>query len=111
MYLPIIFLTLSALVAIANQCVFIETWLRRRRGIRFRYASIPFASLACGCVVWIRARGTFGFWAFVPALLDPGTWAILPLAWKWWAERSAAARKPQWKKPKDTWKQHEPPPD
>ena len=97
MYGPIILLTLSAMVAIANLCISIETWLRRRQGVMLHYSNIPFASLVCGCVVWIKARGTFGFWSFVPALLDPGTWAIFPLAWRYWASRTEAAerRKPR----------------
>jgi hypothetical protein len=92
-YAPIILLTLSALIAIANLCISIETWLRRRSGTKIKYSNVPFASLACGCLVWAKARGTFGWWAFVPALLDPGTWAIIPLVWNYCASRMMQAQK------------------
>jgi hypothetical protein len=88
-YIGIVFFTLSALAAIANLCMAIETWLRRRSGINTRYSLVPFASLAFGFLAWFKARGTFGLGAFVPAMLDPGTWAIIPLWFKYWARRSA----------------------
>jgi hypothetical protein len=90
-YMGIIFLAASALIAIVNLCSTIETWLRRRRGVSVKYSNVLLASFACGCLAWYKARNTIGLWAFLPALLDPGTWICFPVAFRWWARRSEQA--------------------
>jgi hypothetical protein len=94
-YIGIVFFALSVLIAIANLCSTIETWLRRRGGVKAHYSPMPFASLAFGFLAWYKARGTFGLGAFLPALLDPGTWAIIPLWYKYWSRRTARPRRPR----------------
>jgi hypothetical protein len=94
-YIGIVFFALSVLIAIANLCTTIDTWLKRRSGVKAQYTFVPFASLALGLLAWYKARGTFGLGAFLPALLDPGTWAILPLWYKHWARRTAHPRRPR----------------
>ena len=95
------FMALSALLAISNLSSFNETWLRNRHGARLKHSPVPLISLGCCCLAWFKGRGMIGLWAFLPALLDPGTWMIPPLAWRYWKERQRLPRRPP-RRPKQT---------
>jgi len=73
-YVASAFMFLAALVAVAN----IGGWVTATKGRG--YSAIPLLSLVFCTIAFLTARETFAAWAFLPALLDPGTWvlAVLP---------------------------------
>ena len=74
-----VFLALGALIAVANLSGVVAAIRRQRRGIDEGYSSIPAISAIFCTVAWFLDRGTIGLWAFLPALVDPGTWSIVVL--------------------------------
>ena len=86
-YVSIIFLILSALVALGNIGGIVSALRRKKQGDDHGYSSVPFISLIFSYFAWLSARDAIGLWAFLPAVLDPGTWMLLALPLKlkdWW---------------------------
>lgn len=78
-YVSIALLALGTLVAIGNIGGSVSAMMRRRKGIERGYSSVPLISLLCCVGAWGFARPSIGFWAFIPTILDPGTWMLLAL--------------------------------
>lgn len=55
------------------------------------YSAVPFLSVLFSGAAWICSSDSIGFWTFIPAVLDPGTWilVILPfyLIWRYFIKR------------------------
>jgi hypothetical protein len=69
----LILLILSSLVAIGNLvgCV--------RATKEHGYSSVPVLSLLMCTIAYASARDIIGLWAFLPTVLDPGTWVLFIL--------------------------------
>lgn len=74
-------LAFSALVAFGNLVGCIAAVRRKRRGIDRGYSSVPLISLVFAFLAWLAARHTIGAWAFLPTIIDPGTWMLVVLPW------------------------------
>jgi hypothetical protein len=86
-YLSVICLILSSLIALGNIGGSVAAWRRKKRGIDRGYSNVPLISLLFSYLAWLSARNTIGLWALLPTVLDPGTWMLisLPLLLKdWW---------------------------
>lgn len=78
-HLSVILLIIAALTALGNIAGGIGA-LRRKRSQGGRgYSHIPLISLLCCLGAWNFSRETMGFWAFLPAAVDPGTWVLAAL--------------------------------
>ena len=80
-YITIICLALSSLVAVGNLGGCIAAMRRKRQGIDRGYSSVPLISLVFAFLAWLTARHTVGAWAFLPTVIDPGTWMLPVLPW------------------------------
>jgi hypothetical protein len=74
-----ILIALASYIAILDIFGCTRAIVRKRRGDSRGYSNIPVLSLLLCCIAWLIARPTFGFWAFVPAILDPATWSLIYL--------------------------------
>lgn len=79
LYISVILLTLSALVALGNIGGIISALRRQKRGGKHGYSSVPLISLMLSYFAWLSSRDIVGLWAFLPAVLDPGTWMLVGL--------------------------------
>jgi hypothetical protein len=86
-----LFIALATLVAIGNMAGVYGALRRQRQGISGGYSCVPVLSISFAFVARSLASETVGWWAFLPAVLDPGTWvvAVLPIAlpWAWLRNR------------------------
>ncbi|MCX7004689.1 MAG: hypothetical protein NTV22_15650 [bacterium] len=78
-YGSIIFLILAAVIAAGNIGGCTAAMLSKRKGSDKGYSCIPLFSLLFSVGSWLLGRNTIGWWAFVPAILDPGTWVLIAL--------------------------------
>lgn len=78
-WVSIVLLVIASLIAFANVGGSIDAARRHRKGEKGGYSYVPLLSLICSAGAWALARDTIGFWAFVPAVLDPGTWVLVAL--------------------------------
>lgn len=77
---------LAGLIAFGNIRGCILAARNKKNGIDRGYSNVPFVSLIlCGCA-YVLAKDTFGFWVFIPAIVDPGTLMTLCLPWVVWTE-------------------------
>jgi len=72
-------LFLATLIALGNVGGATAAIIRKRKGIDKGYSSVPLFSLLFATAAWFLGKHTIGFWAFVPAILDPGTWMLVAL--------------------------------
>ena len=72
-----ILLILASFIAICNFGGTIAASRRRHRGESGGYSQVAAISLIFCAIAWLLARDTFGFWAFLPTVLDLGTWVII----------------------------------
>jgi hypothetical protein len=75
--IAIVLVVLASLVALANLIGCYQATQRARKGLSGGYSTVPILSLVFSLVAWRLAIDTMGYWAFVPAALDPGTWALV----------------------------------
>lgn len=75
----IICLVLSALLMLGQWASLIAA-SRRGEG----YSCVPLISLLFGVAAFLLGRPTLGWWALLPAMLDPGTWVCVALPWVFW---------------------------
>ena len=81
-----VLVALSCLVAAANISGCVAAHRHKKKGIDKGYSNVPFLSLLFSFVAWLLGREQIGFWPFLPAAFDPGTWMTLCLPWVIWAE-------------------------
>ena len=78
-YLAIILLTLGVVTVMSNIGGCVAVVRRMRKGIDGGCSNVPLISLICCAGAWAFARDSLGLWAFLPALMDPGTWMLIGL--------------------------------
>ena len=78
-YGAIICVGLSGFVAFGNisGCISAARW--KSKGIDRGFSCVPFFSLIFSLLAWLLGRTTIGLWAFLPAVVDPGTWMLVAL--------------------------------
>lgn len=93
-YIGMLFLLLSGWVALANIFGIILAQRDQRKGIDRGYSCIPLFSLIFSFGAWLLAHGTLGLWAFLPAIVDPGSLVtlylpvvVIGLIKDWWRDR------------------------
>lgn len=85
---------LSVLMAVGNFWVLVAACQERRRGGDRGFSLLPLFGLLFGLGAWFCVRDLLGWWALVPAVVDPGTWTLLTLPWVIaWNVRDARERK------------------
>jgi len=75
----VILVVLAGLLAVGNIGGHIDAIRRHRRGESGGYSNIAGISLLLCILAWVLARDRLGLWAFLPAILDPGTWSVIVL--------------------------------
>jgi len=73
------FLALASLIAVANLIGCFRALRRKHLGIDKGYSSIPLLSILFSLVGLAVFRNVIGYWALLPAAIDPGTWSIVIL--------------------------------
>jgi|ERR1019366_10485717 hypothetical protein len=76
-YISIVFLVLASMVVFFQYAALIEFYIRSRRGDPGGHSVLPIMSLFFSLLAWAYGYETFGLWAFLPAILDPGTWVLV----------------------------------
>ena len=82
--IALLLLVLAMYVAAMNIAGSVRTILRRRKGIPGGYSSVPLVSIVFGGGAWWLANDTIGWWAMLPAVIDPGTWVLVTLPFLLW---------------------------
>lgn len=67
----------AALVCALNLSGVFVTIVRRWRGERRSYSSVPLFSLLFGLGAWVIVGDALFPWVLVPVVLDPGTWMLV----------------------------------
>lgn len=73
-------LVIASYFAAGNLFVLVCGWLDQIRGIARTRSFVPLLSLIFSFLAWLAGNDRFGMWAFLPALIDPAVWWLLPLA-------------------------------
>lgn len=84
--IALIFMALASFIAIANIYGCMLAGQNRRKNINKGYSCVLALSLICCIIAYFLGKGIFGFLAFIPALIDPGTWLILCIPWVIWTQ-------------------------
>jgi len=96
-YLAYACLGVSVAIAIGNIAGCVGAARRHKREIDEGYSSVPILSLIFSFLAWAFGGSSIGIWAFIPAVMDPGTWMLigLPLGYfgSTWPERRRANRR------------------
>jgi len=81
----VICLFLASYAALMNIAGCIAGARRRRKGIEGGYSNVPLVSLLFSTLAWYLTKEQIGLWAFLPAILDPGTLMTLlaPVVLPW----------------------------
>lgn len=96
---------LSVIMTVGNFWVLIAAYWERRRGGDRGHSMLPLLGLLFGLGAWFCVWDLLGWWALVPAAVDPGTWILLTLPWVIaWNVRDARKRK----QPEHTRREHTP---
>jgi len=94
--LSIVFLLVAICIASMNIAGCIVAYRRRQKGIEGGYSNIPILSLLLCGLAWLTGREYLKLWMFIPALVDPGTWALIALpfflAWNLLKRQPASRR-------------------
>lgn len=69
----------AVLMAFGNLAGGIAALIRKRRGGDRGFSSIPLVSLVLCTLAWAIGGQALGWWVFIPAILDPGTWMLAAL--------------------------------
>lgn len=75
----IVFELLASLVAMANLFGTYQALQLQRKGMSKGYSSVPLLSMMLSLGALGALYGTIGYWALLPAALDPGTWSVVIL--------------------------------
>jgi hypothetical protein len=75
----IILIVLASYVALMNLAGNYQTLQRRRQGASGGYSNVAIVSFAFCLLARRLAPDVIGPWAFIPAIVDPGTWTIVIL--------------------------------
>lgn len=65
-----IFLVLASFLSLANIVGCVNA--TNEQG----YSFVPIPSLLFSFFAYMTARDTLGYWAFLPTIIDPGTWVL-----------------------------------
>jgi hypothetical protein len=75
----IVFAVLASLIAALNLTGTYQAIQRQRKGDPRGYSSVPLFSLMLSLGALGLLYKSIGYWALLPAALDPGTWSIFIL--------------------------------
>ncbi len=74
-----IFVALASCIAIGDVIGGYQAILRRRKGIPRGFSTVPLLSLLFSLAALALLYQTIGYWALLPAALDPATWSLVYL--------------------------------
>jgi len=72
-------MVLATFIAINNIVGVAAAIIRKRHGSDKGYSTVAVVSLLLSIAAWWFGGSTIGLWAFVPAMIDPGTWSLVLL--------------------------------